>query len=147
MESEIMWIRSLMVLHNTTYSYSIKVRHFKFWFCLCTHYSAWQTLAIALRPSFFWCYSSWFKVTLHVWPIPPHPDSLIYYALPVDRFYVWYVWKAIYGIILGVKVKEIFKEGNIQRRKLSNWRLFDFLFLLLYSYYKFRVSLFNQSCT
>ena len=38
----------------------------------------------------------------------------------VDRFYVWYVWIAIYGIILGVKVKEIFREGNIQKRKLSN---------------------------
>ena len=33
-------------------------------------------------------------------------------GLFVDRFYVWYVWKAIYGIILGVKVKEIFREGN-----------------------------------
>ena len=30
----------------------------------------------------------------------------------VDRFYVWYVWKAIYDIILGVKEKEIFREGN-----------------------------------
>ena len=42
------------------------------------------------------------------------------YIHTVDRFYVWYVWKAIYGIVLGVKVKEIFREGNIQRRKLSN---------------------------
>ena len=33
-------------------------------------------------------------------------------AVIIDRFYVWYVWKAIYGIILGVKVKEIFREGN-----------------------------------
>ena len=30
----------------------------------------------------------------------------------VDRFYVWYVWIVIYGIILGVKVKEIFRKGN-----------------------------------
>ena len=53
----------------------------------------------------------------------------------VDRFYVWYVWKAIYGIILGMKVKEI-------------EQVVGFLYLCYcIPIISCRVSLFNLSCT